>query len=111
MPKGAQPARWRGEIQLILILSLLDSIPAAVATYRLDRFRQIVGLMALAWPTLAGAIVDLILKQAALLGRGGTHRGLSLASARAVPASSFPASYLRMRSSVSMLDSGSPVTS
>lgn len=46
------------------------------------------------------------------LGAGGdTHRGLFLASARAVRASSLPASYFRMRSSVSMLDWASPVTS
>ena len=42
---------------------------------------------------------------------GDTHRGLFLASARAVRASSLPASYFRMRSSVSLLDSGLPVTS
>jgi hypothetical protein len=50
------------------VLCLLDSMRAAAATLKIDLVKQIVGVLPLAAPTLAGATVDLIVRQAELSG-------------------------------------------
>lgn len=72
-------ARWRGETQLVL--SLLDAMRAAAATYNSKLVGQLVALVSEAAPLLARAPFDIILREALLLGDGlrGTAQGMVIA--------------------------------
>ena len=68
-------ARWRGETQLVL--SLLDAMRAAVATYNDKLTAQIVSLLTLAAPEIADTSLDIIAQEALILGESlrGTAQG------------------------------------
>lgn len=72
-------ARWRGQTQLVL--SLLDAMRAAAATYNPKLVAQLVALISEAAPLLAGGPLDIILREALLLGDGlrGTPEGVVIA--------------------------------
>jgi len=71
-------ARWRGETQLVL--SLLDAMRAAAATYNEDIMSQVVTLLSMTAPTVADTSLDIIIQEAALLGNSlrGTREGLAI---------------------------------
>jgi hypothetical protein len=59
-------ARWEGETQLAL--SLRDATRAAAATYNPTLVRRIVDLLSEAAPVIAGVHLDVVLRQAVLMG-------------------------------------------
>jgi|SRR5581483_1254924 len=72
-------AKWQGETQLVL--SLLDALRAAAATYRPDFVDHLVDLLSEAAPMLADTSLDVMLREAILLGDRlkGTDDGLAIA--------------------------------
>jgi hypothetical protein len=68
-------ARWRGETQLVL--SLLDAMHAATATYNTKVVDQIIALLSETAPILAHSSLDIVLQEGILLGNNlrGTHEG------------------------------------
>lgn len=71
-------ARWRGETQLIL--SLVDAMRAATATYNGVIMSQVVTLLLAVAPTLADTSLDIIIQEATFLGNNlrGTKEGLAI---------------------------------
>ncbi|HKQ03859.1 MAG TPA: DUF4365 domain-containing protein [Blastocatellia bacterium] len=71
-------ARWRGETQLVL--SLLDTMRAAAATYNEDIMSQVVTLLSTTAHTVADASLDIIIQEATILGNSlrGTREGLAI---------------------------------
>jgi hypothetical protein len=71
-------ARWRGETQLVL--SLIDAMRAAAATYNEELISQIVTLLTKVAPTVADTSLDVIVQEAMLLGNNlrGTEQGLAI---------------------------------
>lgn len=69
-------ARWRGETQLVL--SLMDAMRAAVATYDEGLISEVVKLLTKAAPTVADTLLDVIIQEAILLGNNlkGSEEGL-----------------------------------
>lgn len=72
-------AQWRGETQLVL--SLLDALHAAAATYNENVLKQLIELIATSAPQVADTSMDVILREATLLGNRlrGTFEGNAIA--------------------------------
>lgn len=71
-------ARWRGDTQLVL--SLIDAMRAAAATYNDELISQIISLLSTAAPAVSDTSLDVIVQEAIVLGNNlkGTSAGLAI---------------------------------
>jgi hypothetical protein len=71
-------ARWRGETQLVL--SLIDAMRAAAATYNEDLILQVTTLLKTAAPGVSDTSLDILVQEAIILGNNlrGTTEGLAI---------------------------------